>query len=146
MALPRRAPKEAVIEIGSFSDIAFLMNIFFILTAEFMRPAGVNMQIPSGSADPGKRQDTILTINVSPEKVFYGEKNEPMTLEELRKRLLKENLRAKPPAQRVVIVDAGKDVPYERYFQVVTAVARAHGVIALVEQTEKGEGGAGGRP
>jgi biopolymer transport protein ExbD len=146
MALPRRVPKEAVIEIGSFSDIAFLMNIFFILTAEFLRPAGMKMDIPSGSADPGNRQDTVLTINVSPERIFYGEKSEPMTIEELRKRLLRENLRAKPPAQRVVILDAGKDVPYERYFQVVTAVARANGIIALVEQTEKGGGGEGGQP
>jgi biopolymer transport protein ExbD len=67
-----------------------------------------------------------------------------MTMNELRRRLIKENLRAKPPAQRVVILDAGKDVPYERYFQVVTAVARADGVIALVEQNEKSD--AGGRP
>ncbi|MCY3022777.1 MAG: biopolymer transporter ExbD [Planctomycetota bacterium] len=148
MALQRKAPKEATIEVGSFSDIAFLMNIFFILTAEFSRPAGTKMEIPSGSADPGKKQDTMLAINVSPEKIFYGEKSEPMTLEELRRRLFRENLRAKPPTQRVVIVDASKDVPYERYFQVVTAVARANGVIALVEQTEKGEAGTrtGGRP
>lgn len=148
MGLRREKQKEAAIEVGSFSDIAFLMNIFFILTAEFARPAGTKMQIPSGSADPGQKQDTVLTVNISPEKIFYGEKSEPMTIDELRRRLVKENLRAKPPAQRVVIVDTGKDVPYERYFQVVTAVARADGVIALVEPADKAEssGGTGGQP
>lgn len=143
MSLKRNAPKEANIEVGSFSDIAFLLNIFFILTTQFIRPAGTTMEIPSGSADPANKQETLLTINVSPDRIFFGEKSEPLSFEELRERLMNENLGAKPPAQRVVIVDAGKDVPYERYFQVVTAVARAKGVIALVEQGEKSEGGGG---
>ena len=147
MPLPRRAPKEATIEVGSFADIAFLLNIFFILTTQFIRPAGSTMEIPSGSTDASKKQETMLTVNVSAERIFYGEKSEPMTLDGLRDRLLKENLRAKPPHQRVVIVDAGRDVPYERYFQIVTAVARAHGVIALVEHEERARSGeAEGRP
>jgi biopolymer transport protein ExbD len=124
------------------------LNIFFILTTQFIRPAGTTMEIPSGSTDPVKKQETMLTVNVSSEKIFYGEKSEEVTLAVLRERLQKENLAARPPHQRVVIVDAGKDVPYERYFQVITSVANAHGVIALVEDEGKGgnEEKAGGRP
>jgi biopolymer transport protein ExbD len=145
MARRRNAPKEATIEVGSFSDIAFLLNIFFILTTQFIRPAGSMMDIPSGTVDPSQKQERKLTVNVSPERLFYGEKSEEVSMEELRRRLQHENLLARPPAQRVVIVDAGKDVPYERYFQVLTAIAAANGVIALVEQEGKG-GEGGGRP
>jgi biopolymer transport protein ExbD len=141
MAFPRQTPKEASIEVGSFADIAFLLNIFFILTTQFIRPAGTTMDIPSGTVDPSQKQERKLTVNVSPDRLFYGEKSEEVSLEELRRRLRRENLLARPPAQRVVIVDAGKGVPYERYFQVLTAVAAANGVIALVEQDEKSGSG-----
>jgi biopolymer transport protein ExbD len=115
------------------------LNIFFILTTQFIRPAGTTMEIPSGSTDPAKKQETMLTINVSADKIFFGEKSEEVTLEGLRERLLKENLAARPEHQRIVVVDSGRDVPYERYFQVITSVANAHGVIALVE--DEGQGG-----
>ena len=56
-----------------------------------------------------------------------------MTLEELRVLLLKEDFRSRAPSDRMVILDAAKDVPYERYFQVVSVIANSDGVMALLE-------------
>jgi len=141
MALKRSRQTEAEINVASFSDIAFLLIIFFILTTQFVKPAGNNMSIPSGSTDPSKKQEKYLTINLSAEKILWDGKDE-MSLDDLRRRLLQENLKEKPPEQRVIILDAGRDVAYQRYFEVVTAIANADGVLALIEHEEKQAGGA----
>ncbi len=145
MALKRNRQTEAEINLASFSDIAFLLIIFFILTTQFVKPAGNNMAIPSGSTDPSKKQEKYLTINLSADKILWDGKDE-MSLEELRRRLLQENFKDKPPEQRVIILDAGRDVPYQRYFEVVTAIAKADGVLALIEHEEKPAAGSTPRP
>ena len=45
----RKRPALTDIEVGSFSDIAFLLIIFFILTTQIVRLVGKTVEIPSGS-------------------------------------------------------------------------------------------------
>ena len=129
----RRAGAPASIDVSAFADIAFLLIIFFILTTTFVRVAGQKLEIPSGSSDPSKRQEKQLTVNLSATEIRYGEKSEQVTLDDLRALLLKEDFKSRKPGDRIVIIDAAPDVPYERYFRVVSAIANADGVLALLE-------------
>ena len=42
-----------------------------------------------------------------------------------------------PDERRMVLLQTGKDVPYDRYFKVVTAISQAGGILALLDETEK---------
>jgi len=135
--MPRRSREHLEIDVAAFADVAFLLIIFFILTTTFVKPAGDKLEIPSGAPDPEKKHAKQLTITLTANDISYGSEGEKMTIEELRAALFAENFLAKPPDKRVVILDSAPDVPYERYFQVVMAIANADGVLALIE--EEGE-------
>jgi len=132
------------IDVGAFSDIAFLLIIFFILTTSIVRIAGQELDIPTGEQSREKSEEKTQTIHIDNTRIHYGEaKDAPqVSLIELRERLLQADLRNKPePKDRIVIVDSTRDVPYELYFQVVSAISDAGGILALVEEVEEGKKG-----
>lgn len=139
----KRKPKGCTeIDVSAFSDIAFLLIIFFILTTSLARIAGTTVDIPAGQPpkDQAKEEDKVKTINLSATQIRYGsEENAPaLTMEELREKLILDDLRNKPTdMERMVIIECSDDVEYERYFQVLTAVSKAGGVVAILEQDEE---------
>jgi biopolymer transport protein ExbD len=138
MAVPlRRERGQFDPDVTSFSDIATLLIIFFILTTTFVVPAGGKLDVPSASSDPSKAEEKQLTVTLAGREIHYGPQGEKVTLERLRAALLEQNFRAKPPGQRIVIVNSTPDVPYELYFEVVMAIHGADGVLALLEDEEK---------
>lgn len=134
MILRRQSRAQANVDVSAFADIAFLLIIFFILTTTFVKKLGDRLEIPSGSADPARKQEKQLTINLSTTEIRYGADAKQVSMPELRAALGEANLPARKPGQRIVILDSAPDVPYERYFQVVMAVTDAGGVLALLEE------------
>ena len=142
--MPRR-PKErakAEIETGSFSDISFLLIIFFVLTTTFEKATGRAVDIPS-AAPPEQQvqaeEKKTPTVNVLEDRILFGmgegeEAGEPVSLAELKSRLLKLALPVKPEKDRMVVVELAEDVVWDRYFKVVTTIAEAGGVVAIVEE------------
>ena len=124
-------------DVTSFSDIAVLLIIFFILTTTFVVPAGSKLDVPSASSDPTQAEEKQLTVALTGSEIHYGHQGEKMTIERLRQALLEQNFRAKPASKRIVIVNSTPDVPYELYFEVVMAIHGADGVLALLEEEEK---------
>ncbi len=131
---PRAEPE---IIITSLIDIAVLLLIFFILTTTMAKLAGEKLTIPSGSTDASKKQEKQITVGLKPGEIRYGEKSEPISLDELRGRLVKENLLAREPSKRAVILDSDPKVQYDEYFQVMMVIVKAGGVVALVDQDEE---------
>jgi biopolymer transport protein ExbD len=125
--------RSSEIDVSAFADIAFLMIIFFILTTTFVRTSGNTIEIPSGTTDEEKKEQQQLTVNLKRTGIYYGEKNEELSLDEFRTTLLREDLPSRPEDQRMVIVDSGPDVPYERYYQVLMAISSMGGVVALID-------------
>lgn len=138
MKLARKPRKIGDIDVTSFSDLAFLLIIFFVLTTTFSRPMGAGIAIPSRTSDPEKKSsDEQPTINVSKDVLLLNK--DEVTMGELRRKLKELKLPDRAEAQRIVILESAADVPYQRYFEVVTAVAGAGGVLALVEMVEEGK-------
>lgn len=135
MKLKTTEPRQPEINVGSFADIAFLLIIFFILTTQFLKPAGAKLQMPAGTEDKKQQTDQQLTISLSPGLIRYGQEGRRVTFDELRAALEEENFPGKEhDRDRIVIIDSTDDVPYEQYYRVIMAVRSAGGVLALLEQ------------
>lgn len=137
MRVRRKQYKEAEVIIYSIIDIAFLLLIFFILTTTLAKTAGSKLTIPSGVSDPSRQEEKQIQVNLKASDIYYGERGDHVSLEEFRARLQGENLLARDPSKRIVVLDSTPDVPYDAYFQVVTAIAKAGGVVALVDRSEE---------
>ena len=133
------------IDVTSFSDIAFLLIIFFILTTSITYLAGSKMEIPSGSTAPGqKEKQQQMTVNLKGAQIEIGEgkgkskSSRQVSLDRLKAELRDQRFPEKKEEERFVIVDSAEDVPYGHYFQVVMAITDAGGVLALLEHEEEG--------
>jgi len=133
VALRQRVRPAVEFNVGAFADIAFLLIIFFILTTTFIKPEGNRLRIPSGVSDPSAKAEKQPTVNLSATGIHWGERDERLSLDELRGVLLRMDLAARRPERRIVILNSAPDVPFQRYFEVVMAIHGADGVLALVE-------------
>jgi len=137
MALSRERGGDFDLDVSAFSDIAFLLIIFFILTTTYIKPAADRMEIPSGEQSAEQTDAKDLTVNLAKDQIRFGAKADPVTLDELRDALLKQDFPNKEPNKRIVILDCGADVPYQLYFDVVVTITEAGGVMTLID--EEGE-------
>ena len=124
-------------DLTSFSDIANLLIIFFILTTTLARPWGRTVDMPSAATPPQqeKQQSDTPTVNLMRDRITIAEGSEgekEVTMNELRQYLWKKNFPKMDDKHKSVSVETAADVPYERYYQVVTAIAAAGGVVAIL--------------
>jgi len=126
-------------DLTSFSDIANLLIIFFILTTTFAKPWGREMQMPAASTPPAsdqKNNDTTPTVNITVDRILFAEgegKEREVTMNEFRQEMFKREFTKKDEKSRVVILETAAEVPYERYYRVASTIAEAGGVIAIVQ-------------
>jgi biopolymer transport protein ExbD len=122
------------VDLNSLVDIAFLLILFFLLATTFLKLAGEKVQIPAGGQSSA--QSKSVTVLLSTTGVRYCEDKTPMTVDDLRARLLAEKLGEKEPSQRLVILECARDVPYADYYRVVMTITQAGGVLALIDTGE----------
>jgi biopolymer transport protein ExbD len=125
-------------DLTSFSDIANLLIIFFILTTSLVRPFGRPMDMPSSAKPPEQQQKSDTpTVRLTVDRIVFseGEKKErEISMNELRKELWGRNFPQQPVEKRSVVVETADDVTYERYYQVAAAIAAAGGVVAIMTE------------
>ena len=125
-------------DLTSFSDIANLLIIFFILTTTLARPWGRQVDMPGSSKPPEQQQQKgdTPTVNITRDRLTVAEKEggegKELTMDEFRQYLWKRNFPALDEKHRSVSLETAKDVPYERYYQIVTAISAAGGIIAIL--------------
>ena len=129
------------LEVGSFSDIAFLLIIFFILTTQIVRLQGKMINIPAGSeskAEEQKNDKKQMMIHLTTgDKITVNDDGTPVTLENLKNQLLEQNFLARgKPEDRFVILEATPDVHYDLYFKVVMMIDDCGGILAIMEAPE----------
>ena len=125
-------------DLTSFSDIANLLIIFFILTTTLARPWGRKVDMPSAATPPQQQnqQSDTPTINLMKDRITVSdggkEGEKEVTMNELKQFLWKKNFPQMDEKHKNVSVETSDDVPYERYYQVVTAIAAAGGFVAIL--------------
>lgn len=135
MALRKKTRETPEIDVGAFSDIAFLLIIFFILTTTFEKFVGNKVEIPAGAPSQDSSEEKQTTIVMDAGKIRFNEEEKNLTIDELQDKLYSLKLRSKKdPMKKMVLVEASDSVLYDTYFKVVNAIAKADGVLVIIER------------
>ena len=132
VARKRKQRRDPEMSVSAFSDIAFLLIIFFILATTLVQVSGVVTEIPSGEKSQAQQQTETLTVELQGDRVLVDEK--PIDMKELRRRLAAMKLDQKSGEDKVVLLEASRDVTYQSYFDVMASISAAGGVTAIVEE------------
>ena len=131
-----RRNREAV-PMSAFADIAFLLIIFFILTATLNKTKGITTDIPAGEQSD-QESETTPTIQLVADKVLFDDKN--VNWQELEKQLAEMRLPERENEQdRIVLIEAKEGVYYQNYYQAMVLVSKAGGVVSIVKDDDGDE-------
>ena len=131
MKKPRRSlTRDPEIPVASFVDLAFLLNIFFIMVTSIAEFTGVNADVPSAERSQAVAEQTP-TIAIQENKFTFNDKE--ISLADLKQRLIDLNLTNKTGEAKVVLLEAQGKIPYQAYFEIMADVSAAGGVIGIVQ-------------
>ena len=120
--------------ISAFSDIAFLLIIFFILATTLVQVTGMVAEIPSGEKSEAKEEKETASVQIQGDRVLFNEKH--VEMDELRQKLADMNLPEKADDEKVVLLEASGNVTYQTYFDVMASISAAGGVTAILQEEE----------
>jgi len=128
------AAEEADIDLTPMLDVVFIMLIFFIVTASFVKESGIDVSRPDAATAEVKERGNIL-IAITREGQVWIDKR-PVDVRALRANI--ERLHAENP-QGSVVIQADRDSKNGLLVQVMDA-ARAAGVyeISIAAEVEHG--------
>jgi len=119
----------------SFSDIAFLLIIYFLVATTLVKVKSITADLPAGEKSTQAQSEKTPIINLRGSEMFFNDKRANM--EELNDRLAALKLSEQSPEKRVIMLESAKGTPYENYFQALAAISANNGVVALVEAEGK---------
>ena len=139
------------LDVGPFSDISFLLIIFFILTTQIISMSGVILRVPAASekqdaeeVNEDKQVAITLTNDVILLRLPNGEEHSILAanVAELKPYLLAQDLaRTEKDWEKMIVLESKADVKFDLYYKVITIIQKSGGLIALVEEDSSGEGG-----
>jgi biopolymer transport protein ExbD len=124
--------REGVIPTDSFSDIAFLLIIYFIVATSLVKIKSITADLPSGEKAVQAQMEKTPIVNLRGSEIFFNDK--PVTAAELRDRLAALDLARQEASKRVIMLESTRETPYNAYFQALAAISANGGVVALVEE------------
>ena len=127
--------REMAIPTDSFSDIAFLLIIYFLVATSLVKVKSITADLPAGEKSSNAQSDKTPTVNLRGNEIFFNDK--PLDLPELNARLAALELPALAPDKRVVLLESAAGTPYQNYFQALAAISANGGVVAIVEEEKK---------
>jgi biopolymer transport protein ExbD len=135
--MPARRHKEkgeADVPVSAFADIAFLLIIYFILATTLVQISGVVTEIPSGEKAEAKEEKETATIQLKGDQIFFADRH--VDVKQLRKKLAELNLHRKTGDDKVVLLEASRNVTYQNYFDVMASISNAGGVTAILQEEQ----------
>lgn len=119
----------------SFSDIAFLLIIYFLVATSLVKVKSITADLPSGEKQAQAQTEKTPSVNLRGSEVFFNDKQ--VSFDELEARLAALDLRSQEGSKRVILLESTRDTPYSAYFQTLAAISASGGVVALVQEEEK---------
>lgn len=129
-----RKHREGEIPTGTFSDIAFLLIIFFLVATTLTKVKTITADLPAGEKSTQTQSEETPIVNLRGIQIFFNDKE--VTLEELDDRLAALELIEKEPNDRVIMLESANGTTYENYFQALATISANNGVVAIVEGEE----------
>ena len=119
---------------GSFSDIAFLLIIYFLVATTLVKVKAITADLPTGEKTQQEQPDKTPIVNLRGTEIFLNDRS--VSIEELNDRLAALGLAEKEPSQRIVMLESASGTPYENYYKALAAISEHNGVVAIVEEDE----------
>ena len=135
--MPSKHHKEkrpADVPVSAAADIAFLLIIYFILATTLVQISGVVTEIPSGEKAESSEDKDTPTVELKGDQIFLDDQH--IDMKQLRNKLAKLNLHRKTGDDKVVLLEAGRNVTYQNYFDVMASISDAGGVTAILQEEE----------
>lgn len=120
------------IPVDSFSDIAFLLIIYFMVATTLVKVKSVTADLPAGEKSTQAQSEKTPIINLRGPEVFFNDKR--VEIVELNERLAALDLPNQVPEKRVIMLESAKGTPYQNYFQALATISANGGVVAIVEE------------
>jgi biopolymer transport protein ExbD len=127
--------REGEISVGSFSDIAFLLIIYFIVATTLVKVKGVPVDMPSGQESSGKSENKTPTVMIKGDEIYF--KDKPHTFDELMDKLDALKLEEAEGEDKVIMLESTAETSYGAYYRVMAAISKKGGIIALVESEDE---------
>lgn len=127
--------RSGVIPTDSFSDIAFLLIIYFLVATTLIKMNSITADLPAGQKSNQVQAEKTPIINLRGSEIFFNDKK--ADINELGERLAALKLAEQAPEKRVIMLESAKGTPYENYFQALATISANNGVVALVEEEGK---------
>jgi len=116
---------------GSFSDIAFLLIIYFLVATTLVKVKTITADLPSGEKSSQSQSSDTPTVSLKGDLIMFKDKK--VDLAGLNDRLLALDLFEQEGSKKVILLESTKGTPYNNYFQVLATISANGGVVALVE-------------
>ena len=123
--------RDLAIPTDSFSDIAFLLIIYFLVATTLIKVKSITADLPAGEKSTQAQSEKTPIINLRGEEVFFNDKK--TSIKELNERLAALELSKQEAEKRVIMLESAQGTPYENYFQALAAISAHDGVVAIVE-------------
>ena len=127
--------RDGEIPVGSFSDIAFLLIIYFLVATSLVKLKGITADLPTGEKATQQQSSKTPIVNLRGGQVFFNDK--PVTMSELEARLQVLNLADADGNAKVIMLESTRDTPYQSYYQAMAVISEQGGVIAIVDEGDK---------
>ena len=130
----KKRQRDGEIPTNSFSDIAFLLIIYFLVATTLVKVKTITAEMPTGEKNAESQSDKTPTINLRAGYIHFNDKK--IDIEELNIKLAELDLQAKDPSKRVILLESVDGTPYQDYFQALATISAHGGVVAIVEEDE----------
>ena len=124
--------RQGGIPTDSFSDIAFLLIIYFLVATTLVRVQAITADLPSGEKAEQAQSEKTPIVNLRGGQLFFNDT--PVGLAALEERLAALDLVNREPEKRVIMLETAQGTPYDIYFRALAAISGSGGVVALVEE------------
>lgn len=124
--------RDGTIPTDSFSDIAFLLIVYFLVATTLVKVKSITADLPAGEKSTQAQSDKTPIVNLRGPEVFFNDK--PVKIPELNDRLAALDLHNQEGEKRVIMLESAKGTPYENYFQALATISANGGVVAIVEE------------
>ena len=123
------------VPLGSFSDIAFLLIIFFILVTTLDKKPGFTSEPPSGEKTESEKKEKTHTITIRDDRIYWNDSQ--VSVDKLQSQLDSLDLEKKKDEEdKLVMLEAVGAVKYGTYFKVMAAISDASGVPVIVQEED----------
>lgn len=123
--------REGEIPTGSFSDIAFLLIIYFLVATSLVKVKSITADLPSGQKQTQAQSEKTPIVNLRGNEIFFNDK--AVTIVELSDRLAALDLSEQEDSKRVIMLESTRNTPYQSYFEALATISANGGVVAIVE-------------